>query len=321
MSVPNAPLSCATLFKTNTDALNGRYCDLDIVLCESCSHIYNDAFDAGSPDLYKGDYHSSVVASPQARLDQKHIASLLNDSVILKGKTVLEIGCGDGFFMSELQSFGANLIGYETSATFELTANRQGLLVYNSYFDFEAEKDSHSSVDVVVMRHVLEHMEDPKQVLESFLSGIFRSPRPKYLFIEVPNAETILSGDLYFDFYNDHIQYFSTIYLVYLLRLVGWEPIERFGSGTEFIRILCVPADDLDAEDLIDNKLDRSSVEEIRSMAMDFKRNYSDWELNLKSLLDTVMQTGATLAVWGAGARGISLINFMRKITARRKPT
>ena len=317
MAVPNAPLSCATLFKTDRDALSSRSCNLNIVLCESCSHIYNDSFNSEFPDLYQSDYHSSVTASPQARLDQNNIASRLNDFVILKGKTVLEIGCGDGFFMNQLNSFGAELIGYEPSATFELVVNRPGILVHNSYFDFEAEENSHPSVDMVVMRHVLEHMEDPKHVLECFLNGIFKSPQPKYLFVEVPNAETMLTQDLYFDFYNDHIQYFSSVSLLHLLRLVGWKPIEELSSGTEFIRLLCVPGNEGTVPDVIDKKADRSSVEEMWSTAMRFKQDYSDWEVNLKSLLDSVIQKGAKLAIWGAGARGISLINFMRKMAVQ----
>jgi len=317
MTVDSAPISCATLFRTKAEAAGSGSCRIEIVMCLRCSHIWNRAFQADSVTKYTGDYHSSVTQSPQARQYQKSLARELDDLVGLGGRTVMEIGCGDGFFLSELSSLGAMALGYEPSSTFDTADTISGIRVKNGYFDFDGAPGSEPSADVVIMRHVLEHLPHPIDVVRSFRSGLFQEPRPEFLFIEVPNSYQLLSEDLYFDFYNDHIQYFSTASLTSLISAAGWMPLAAMGTEREFIRMLFKNSDYGSEPPMGQGQaIDGTDAPDVMSVALAFKKDYLAWVRRLKEVIDGQSAQGNKVAVWGAGARGISLLSGLREAGA-----
>jgi len=74
-------------------------------------------------------------------------------------QTVLDVGCGDGFFMEILRNLGFDLIyGIDVSQPLLATARRKGLrVVEGSVYDLTASGE----VDVILLCDVLEHLENP----------------------------------------------------------------------------------------------------------------------------------------------------------------
>jgi SAM-dependent methyltransferase len=235
LEVDNAPISCAQLFQSREAAQRAYRCRLEITICRDCAHIWNAAYRPPPDSVYDEDYYSSVIVSEQAREHQVGLAKELDRLVGLKGKEVLEIGCGDGFFLQAISQLEAGAIGFEPSATFSLAATFSGVQVFNEHFDFTRSRGLHSEPDMVVMRHVLEHLPSPRQQLRSLATSCFPGAQPSHIFLEVPNAHQILKDSLFFDFYHDHIQYFSLGSLHRLLTDSGWLPATNIGPGAEFL--------------------------------------------------------------------------------------
>ena len=317
VAVDNVPVSCATLFRNEREAAASDLCRMEITLCLMCSHIWNRAFQIESTTIYEGDYHSSVSQSEQAQDTQRSLAIELRKEVPIEGNTVLEIGCGDGFFLKELSSMGAICSGYEPSDTYYLAKGTSGVSLVNGYVDFTSTGPICQSTDIVIMRHVLEHLPDPVQVLSSIRNILFEDPPPSYLVLEVPNSAQLILDDLYFDFYNDHIQYFSITSLHKVLKGTGWIPIKTIPGGNEFIRVLAVNANCLELSPR--RSISCPNSEDLIDMTLAFKNNYDFWITNLKSVIHSQIGVGSKVAVWGAGARGISLLcrlhQFGLKIT------
>lgn len=303
------PLSCAQLFSTKEAAVAGGQCSVDILQCQTCGHLWNASHEPGSSSFYDDDYYSSFTSSQTARDYQKEIARDLDSIIGLKSKTVVEIGSGDGFFLKSLANLGANAIGFEPSSTYAVAAQHPGINVLNDMFRMDGDDRVGEVVDLVAMRHVLEHMQSPAEVLSALTGAAFNGRKPKYLFIEVPNSIRLLEDNLYFDFYNDHVQYFCDHSLVQLFQSCGWNPVASIAGNEEFLRMLCINADfGSGANAKAENGLVQSSPAKAKSAAADFRSSFTDWRADLNDLLAAQSEKGKSIAVWGAGARGISLL-------------
>lgn len=90
----------------------------------------------------------------------------------------LDIGCGSGEFLEECRHGGYDVEGVELSIRSANEARRVGIQVHGDLADVQG------LLDVVSMWHVLEHMQEPRETLQSVRSLL----RPDgVLCIRVPN--------------------------------------------------------------------------------------------------------------------------------------
>lgn len=156
--------------------------------------LENAAFDPSLID-YSKNYENS-----QAKSDKfmKHMASVLD---ILKahapvGSLIVEVGCGKGDFVEMIQKDGYfNVKGYDTSY------EGNNPVIEKRYLGGE----DRLKADIIVLRHVLEHIPDPYSFL-STLKTIFGKAK---IYIEVPSYDWIAKNKTFFDVTYEHVNYFS----------------------------------------------------------------------------------------------------------------
>lgn len=120
---------------------------------------------------------------------------------------VLEVGCGDGSILARMSEvgFGEALHGVDISSTGVAKANARGIprLVGCQVYDGQTFPFEDDAFDLVVLTHVVEHLEYPRAVL-------YEAARvAKRVFIEVPLEDTIRMPR---DFVADavgHINFYS----------------------------------------------------------------------------------------------------------------
>lgn len=118
---------------------------------------------------------------------------------------ILEVGSGDGAILKELirQGFGQEWHGLEVSPTALSYMKDRVPEAQGSLYDGIHAPFSDSSFDLVILSHVLEHLEHPRLVLREMARV------GKCIFIEVPLEDTLrLSRDYVFDELG-HINYYS----------------------------------------------------------------------------------------------------------------
>lgn len=130
-------------------------------------------------------------------------------------RSILEIGCGDGAIMRELHGFGEKIMGLEISPAAVTRCTQTGLNV--ALFDGTRVPYADGSVDLAILSHVVEHLENPRELL-------YEAARvASYVFVEVPLEDNC---GLTMDFVPNeigHINFYSIKTIRQLLQTCGLE--------------------------------------------------------------------------------------------------
>jgi 2-polyprenyl-3-methyl-5-hydroxy-6-metoxy-1,4-benzoquinol methylase len=102
----------------------------------------------------------------------------------LKGETVLDFGCGSDKFLNKAKSEGWNTIGMDfTEQPIEqIKKSGHKAILFNSPQAWHLIEDN--SIDLVRMNHVLEHLYEPKEILQKIFQ---KMKKGGILHIAVPN--------------------------------------------------------------------------------------------------------------------------------------
>lgn len=154
--------------------------------------VHNAAFDAKLM-VYDENYQNEQACSGAFRQHLDRVADIVARHAA--GSPILEIGCGKGWFLELLRSRGHAVSGVDPA--YEGTAQD----VIKAPFT----EDLGIRADIVVLRHVLEHIPDPLD----FLCNIARANAGNGLiYIEVPCLDWILRQRAWFDIFYEHVNYF-----------------------------------------------------------------------------------------------------------------
>jgi len=201
------------------------------VKCANCGLIYLNP----PPDLsavskhYDGDYYAPWVSEQKAEREKLWLRRLSLLHNYKKPGRLLDVGCGEGSFLSAAKKAGWEVSGTEVSewalshVPAELGVRRGDL---NSV-EFEPQ-----SFDAVTMWHVLEHTCDPRGNLEK-IYGLLK--KDGVLIIAVPNAANRifraaypLARGKFLRYYEEgereiHVHHFTSRTLSLLLEKTGFE--------------------------------------------------------------------------------------------------
>lgn len=295
------PVNCSVLTLTAETARAVDCGDIVLAVCARCAMIRNTAFDA-SKLVYDGDYDNSLQFSPRFREFSQQLAGRLVDGYGLRGKTVVEIGAGDGEFLAELCRRGQNHgIGYDPASP--VTAPAHGDVDLELVRELFTVDTAPPRADFVAARHVFEHLDDPRTVVH----GLREAMRDVgILYAEVPDATYLLGSDEVWDVVYPHCGYFSAPALERLLADAGFEVLV---TGTEFDgQFLFAEARPASSRVVIDP--DDERVGRITELARRFARHFETVVEQCEALIRTRADLGRVV-LWGGGAKAVTYLNVV----------
>lgn len=215
----DVPVLNNVLFTDRQSALAASTGTVRLVQCDQCGFVFNAVFD---PDLLK--YTEAYDSSRgQSVFVQKHLNEVTDFTTagLPERPRILEIGCGDGSFLAGLhQRLGGESEGFDV--TCRTGTPVPGLKLYGRHFHPEIEAKGY---DLVLMRHVLEHIPRPGDFIEALaVSGTVR-PGGR-LVVEVPDLAWIIDNQAFFDITYEHCNYFDAGSLSRLLAKAGFASIK-----------------------------------------------------------------------------------------------
>src|SRR3989338_718172 len=132
-----------------------HFATVELVRCQRCAHLYNQAYDAALADrMYQGELLSNVPVHVSMSKGLEQIAEWIGQDLIA-GKRVIEIGGGSGHLARLLARKATRVWVFEPSRGLraEMLPEANIVLLNASYAAGLVEEP----VDLIVCRQVLEH--------------------------------------------------------------------------------------------------------------------------------------------------------------------
>lgn len=288
------PVSSSLLLASRAEALSYPRGDLRLAFCGKCGFIQNQLFD--NRNEHTAEYDDVGGNSP--RLSQ-HIDSL-TDSLIerydLRGKAVLELGCGSGNFLSELCRKGGNHGTRVSPISLPVPENGFSIdQIAGSY----SESHLGLKADLVCSRHTLEHIQPTGSFIDLVRRGVGNNHEP-VVFFEVPDVRRSLIEVAFWDTYYDHCSYFSAGSLARLFRANDFDifdlrrVFEDQNLQIEAVASTGTPEPGWEAEE---------DIEELRHLVAYFRDTCATRVQKHDRWLTKLRAEGRKAVLWGSGAR------------------
>lgn len=165
---------------------------LRTVICMNCGLVWSDPFPHNPRQFYQDQYRLAYKQTYQPKA--KHIVRAGGvaltrhqkiKSLLAERQQVLDVGAGGGEFAYLLKALGHDVYGIEPNQGYAEYAKAQYALNLQQGFIQDADFAG-QQFDLITIWHVLEHTENPLQVLNK-LASLLRADGT--LIVEVPNIE------------------------------------------------------------------------------------------------------------------------------------
>ena len=279
---------------------------LETVCCTRCGLI-QIADPAPSEVLYR---NYVTLSSWKLNPHLPQIVSMLKSHAQLTSDSlIIEVGCNDGTFLNFLKEQGyPKSVGIEPSEDAFEAAKLGGAEVVKGFLvPSLADKvvRQYGTADVLICRHVLEHITDLRTFAEAF-RGLLKPG--SVVLMEVPDFGFSLKALDYSAIWEQHSNYFTDATLTYFLELAGIDvlQVDRFVFSGMALAVVGVYAGNPHSP-----AIDRCQIEEIRSRAERYGTSFPRFKEVLHRKLENFRNTSGPIAAYGAGSRTCSLINFV----------
>ncbi len=302
ITIKGMPVHSVLLLKTREEAVNIPKGDIFLSFCEDCHFIENDRFDPGLM-RYFGDYEENQSHSDAFYRFQSFLASELIDRIGLRGKKILEIGCGKGDFLSLLCKLGNNWgVGYDPAYRESRGARpRCGRAAFIR--DFYSGKSGTTNADLICCRMTLEHIPDPLSFLRMIRSNLTNSGA--CLFLQVPDSARIIRERAFWDIYYEHCNYFTSRSLRRVMVEAGFQPGEIW-LGFEH-QYLMATGERLGKEGVLPEDVYPGAELPV----LDFEKECMTAAVRARERARAVREKGKRLVLWGGGSKAVAFLNIL----------
>jgi SAM-dependent methyltransferase len=304
--VHDVPINSVVLLPTREAALSYPQGNIALAFCQSCGFIFNAAFE---PDLiaYAPGYEATQSFSPTFTAFARRLAQRLIDEYALHDKEIIEIGCGQGEFLTLLCELGNNRgVGFDPAYVSARDKSKaQDRITFIQDFYSEQYADYHA--DFVCCKMTLEHIPDTYD----FVSTVRRSLGKRsntVVFFQVPDVRRILRESAFWDIYYEHCSYFSMGSLARLFRRCGFDVINLAREyDDQYLMIETRPGDRSGSQG-------PEQEDDLEGLARDVTRFAESIRPELQSrrrdLVGTTLD-GQRTVLWGGGSKAVAFLTTL----------
>ncbi len=256
--------------------------DLTVCQCAACGlvQLLSDPV-----DYYREVVRAAAVSEEMKSFRFDQFSGFISDFG-LAGKKMIEIGCGGGDYLSVLQQCDVAATGLEYGKASVAGCRQQGLSVVEGYLDNESTRIEGGPYDAFMILNFLEHMPAPKQSLLAMVNNLTDIGVG---LVEVPNFDMILRQQLFSEFIQDHLFYFTQSTLCALLQQSGFEVLDCREIWHDYILSATV------------RKRPRQNLSHFVDAQVSLKEQMQAYVREIKA-------QGGRVAVWGAGHQALAVI-------------
>lgn len=305
-TVEDVPANSVLLARSREEARSVPSGTIELAFCPETGFITNQAFAEDRVD-YNDEYESTQAFSDTFSAFHRRLANDLIDRYDLRDKTVLEIGCGNGEFLTLLCELGPNEgVGFDPA--YRPERNPQSDADELTFIqDFYSEDYAHLSADFVCCKMTLEHIPD----VANFVGTVRRAvgdDRETVVFFQVPEARRIFREGAFWDIYHEHCSYFSSGSLARLFRSQGFDVQALWTAyDDQYLMIEARPRTGPAAAPLADEESPREMAEDAARFSEQVPDRIEAW----KRLLGACDREGLRVALWGGGSKAVAFLTTL----------
>jgi SAM-dependent methyltransferase len=315
LSLGSLPLANALLTSEQLAEPEETY-PLDLVFCPNCALL--QITETVPPEQLFRDYFylssfSDTVLHHADKLAERVIETRGLDSASL----VVEVGSNDGYLLQYYKCADIPVLGIEPAANIaRIAESERGIPTLCEFFSQALAsrlRKQGRRADVIHAHNVLAHLSD--------LNGVVRGLKwllkeTGVAIIEVPYVKEMIDGGLFDTIYHEHLCYFSLTALDRLFRRHGLviQEAERVNIHGGTLRIYsALEGEKTQARSSSVGKLLQEETEwgvGDQAFYLSFRAKVEALEDKLVSLLRKLKSEEKRIAVYGAAAKGTTLLNY-----------
>lgn len=281
--VQHAMPAAAQGLPTAEQLADDRGITLDLRQCSGCGVVQLTT----PPVPYWREVIRAAGLSPEMRAFRLAQFGDWLDRHALRGRRILEVGCGRGEYLALLGEAGADAWGLEFAPAAVAACRAAGLQVEQGFLDGPDVRLAGSPFDGFAILNFLEHLPDIPGVLRGIAAHL--APGATGL-VEVPNFDMILRAGLFAEFIPDHLYYFTRQTLTGVLAHHGFDVLDCQPAWHDYV---------LSATVRVRQPVDLSPLALSQGA---LKRDFDAFLARFAP---------GRVAIWGAGHQALALISLM----------
>lgn len=299
--IPQAPVHSLVTIKDYEEAIAIPKKEISMAFCNHCGFIFNSSFDT-SLDYYTQGYEDQQGFSPTFVKFITGVSQRFIDRYDIKGKEVIEIGCGKGDFINLVSELGDNKgIGIDPAWVPGRSAENPRVRFIKEFY---TEKHGELKADCIVCRHTLEHIHDTYGFMETIRKSISDNEKV-VVFFEIPSIVRILKIQAFWDIFYEHSTYMSPGSLGRLFRDTGFEVLDMYLEyDDQYLFIEAKP---------VESKSDKihpleESVEELKELTRYFVEQIKIQLDSWREKLEGFKAENKKVVIWGGGSKSVGFL-------------
>jgi SAM-dependent methyltransferase len=305
--IPHAPVHSLVTIKEYGEAISIPKKEITLAFCNHCGFIFNSSFDT-SLDYYTQGYEDQQGFSPTFMKFITGVSQRFIDRYEIRGKDVIEIGCGKGDFISLMSELGDNN-GIGIDPAWVPGRAKQNPKV-RFIKEFYSEDHGDLRADCIACRHTLEHIHDTFGFMETIRKSL-KDNLKAVLFFEVPSIVRILKIQAFWDIFYEHCTYMSPGSLARLFRLNGFEVLDMYLEYDE--QYLFIEAKPVEGSSDKVHPLEES-VQDLKELTKLFVEKI---EVQLDEWRDKLLkfkEEEKKVVIWGGGSKSVGFLTQFNDI-------
>jgi hypothetical protein len=302
------PVHSVIMLESEEQALQYPQGDIRLGFCRVCGFISNYAFESRLQEYDSHLYEATQAYSPTFNAFHRRLAADLIERFDLRHKRILEIGCGQGDFLSLICQMGENQgIGFDPAFAPERLerALPDDVQIIG---DFYSQQYSGYQVDLICCKMTLEHIQQTAEFVNTVRKTAGMNSDVQ-VFFQVPNARYVFGTTAFWDVYYEHCSYFSPGSLARLFRKTGFEVQDLWlDYDDQYLMIAARPAKNGAGEKLSQEE----PVVELAQEVADFGRRFSQFVARWQEKLIQWQHAGRKTVLWGGGSKAVAFLTTLK---------
>lgn len=300
------PVHSVVLMRSREEAMNIERGDINLGFCDTCGFIGNFTFDVNLIN-YSAEYESTQAYSPTFNTFHHQLATHFINRYDLHGKSIIEIGCGQGEFLQLLCRLGNNHgLGFDPAYRRDTEDTLEhGAVRFVS--DYYSEKYADTPADFIASKMTLEHIFETRDFVSQLRRALDNNTNA-IVFVQVPDATRILGECAFWDIHYEHCCYFTPASLANVFQISGFELIDV--RRAYYDTYLIIEAKPITASRGVERSR-KNDLKEVRNLVEHFKKYYSEITARWNDRIKTLHRAGQRTVIWGSSSKATAFLSTL----------